>query len=332
MVFDAWTAILEGREQDVPEFYGELDDPLTMLGSGTDPKLDEDGVAKEEFVFESKQVTGWKFFRFVFNMLWDLICYRSEEGHFIIIPAAYFVRIRSEALADLSNSFPDTPPLVTDISDPSNTRPFLSDGDIICAWWTRLITASLPTTSTSSPTRTVQIMNVFNMRDLLSSTSPALLPKRTNYIGNCISYVSTFFTLHDLLSLPLGHLAARLRSDLVTQTTRPQVDARWRLRRKEEAKSGHEPLYGDSNMQISPFSNWQKAKMFDIDFSEAVVGGGKNVVAKPKFGTPGVTARSMPLRNAGNLIGKDTEGNWWVGGTLTKEAWKNVQKAVEGMQ
>ncbi|KAF2444348.1 lysR family regulatory protein [Karstenula rhodostoma CBS 690.94] len=328
-LIDAWTAMLEGREQDIPEFYGEFEDPLATLGVTPDPKLSGEGFEEEDFILKDCVVAGWKFILFVFYMLWDLLIYRKEEIHYIIIPPTFFSGLRTEAMASLTAPFPDpknAPPLTPNKTNPQT--PFLSDGDILCAWWNRLITASLP--RAPKPSRTIQILNVFNMQDVLRITEPPLLPADCAYVANCVTTVQSFFTLHELLSLPLGHVAARLRADLVLQTTRPQLEARWKLHREEEARSGYPPLYGSGDMQLSPFSNWQKAKVFEVDFGGAVVGTGREgEAARPVYVMPGATVRGMPLRMSGNLSGRDAQGNWWVGGILTAETWGNVRKAVE---
>ncbi|KAJ4291088.1 hypothetical protein N0V90_010286 [Kalmusia sp. IMI 367209] len=321
MLFAAWTATLEGREQDVPDFHGELSDPLATLG--TDSKLNAD-VAEEEYVLKGQEVTGWSFFKFVFNMMWEVIMHRTEEAHYVILPPAFFAKLRASALADLASMPPGT--IVMDTSDPKHPKPFLSDGDILCAWWNRLMTSCLPTTPSASPTHTIQILNVFNMRPLFTSTAPTLLPRGKAYIGNCVSAIHTFFTLREMLSLPLGVLAARLRSDLVRQATRPQIEAKFALQRAGEAKSGYSPVYGQGDMQISAFSNWHKARMFDVDFTGAVVGGGdgraEGKVAKPSYVMPNATANGIPLRNSGVVRGG------WAGQLV---GWRDHEAAgVEG--
>lgn len=340
LLLEAWTAILEGREQDVPEFYGELEDPLATLGVAPNLEASKGNIEVEEFILKDRVVTGWNLVRFVFSMLWDLLVYRKEEIHYVVIPPAFFAALRSEAMSSITGSNYDpksgtiltadryNPPTASNPDPP----PFLSDGDILCAWWARLITSSLPTLPRASPTRTIQILNVFNMQELLSSTVPALLPKGKSCIHNCVSYVQTFFTLYELLTLPLGHLAARIRSDIVVQTTRPQMEARWRLHRAEYARSGYPPLYGEGDMQMTTFTNWHKARIFDVDFSAAVVGGGDGKeapVAKPVYAMPDATVQGLPLRMSGNLVGRDSQGHWWVGGILTSETWANVRKALE---
>lgn len=333
MLLRCWTAMLEGREQDIPEFYGYDFDPLARLGALTDSKLKEDAdVEEEEYILKEKTVSGWKMFRFVLGYMWELLVYRKEQIGVVVLPSSMFKRIRAEALYDLSSMHPAT--IVMDTSDPSNPKPFLSDGDILCAWWTRLIISSQPWLASAKPTKTIQIMNVFGMRNLLTDTQPQLLPKGVAYISNCVTAICSFFSLSEFLSLPLGRVAARIRADLVQQSTRPQVEANMRLTKAGYAKSGHAPLYGDADMVFSAFSNWTKGKMFETDFRAAVIKEAdvEHSVGRPSYIQADGTAKGFSVRNSGPCIGKDWKGDWWVGASLRPEAWRNLARAVEGMK
>lgn len=87
-------------------------------------------------------------------------------------------------------------------------------------------------------------------------------------------------------------------------------------------------------MLLVPFSNWERVEVFGVDFGAAVVqenreGVGRKVEARPVSVLPGVTAAwDVPLHMAGNVAGRDAEGNWWVGGNLTAEAWANVRQRL----
>lgn len=327
----SWTAMLEGREEDVPEFYGYDFDPMASFGAPQSRKLEDDDAEKEEeFVLKNKTLSGWNMFRFVFNYVWELVVYRKEEMRCMCIPAAFFKKLRQEAMDDLASVPPAT--IVLNTSDPANPKPFLSDGDILCAWWTRLMMSCQPWAA-SNPTRTICLMNVFGMRNLLEDTEPKLLEKGKAYISNCVTTIQTFITVKELLSLPLGVIAARIRKDLVTQSTRPQMDALARLNKASIAATGRPPVFGAPDMVISAFSNWAKGKMFETDFSAAVVkeGGKPHRKGKPTCIHVNGTAKKFSVRNSGPCLGKDGEGNYWVGGSLRTETWKNILKTVEDM-
>lgn len=329
-VLSAWTAMLEGREEDVPEFFGEDFDPLATLGKPANPDSKEgEDVYEEEFVLKDNVLSGWKAIWFGINFMWDLFFHTKEETRRVIVPSASFKRIRAEALADLSSVHPAT--IVMDTSDRSNPKPFLSDGDVLCAWWTRLLISTQPWLPSAKPTKTVRIMNIFDMREVLANTNKKLLKKGTAFIGNCVTHMDSLFSLEEFLSLPLGVVAARIRSDLEAQKTRPQIDAKMRMNVESIEKTGYQALIGDADMVFTAFSNWSKGKLFETDFKGAVVkeGEGRHVVGRPTYCQLDGTAKGFSVRGSGACLGKDAEGNWWIGGVMRPEAWKNMEKAIE---
>ena len=90
-------------------------------------------------------------------------------------------------------------------------------------------------------------------------------------------------------------------------------------------------------MIMVTLSNWHKARFFDFDFSAAVVKTGipleqrANKLGRPSYINVSGESHSIPLRNAGPVIGKDAAGNWWLTATLRKEAWKSVEESVRAM-
>ncbi|KAH7401364.1 hypothetical protein BKA66DRAFT_406177 [Pyrenochaeta sp. MPI-SDFR-AT-0127] len=328
----AWTAVLDGREDDVPEFWGYDFDPLEKLGApGVRQAASATESAKEdEFVLKDQQVKGWNLYKFIFNHKCESFFYPNEETRILVMPASYFATLKKRALQDLESA--DTSLLTMSFKDPKNPKPFISDGDILCAWLTRLMASSNPSILASPGSRTIHILNAFGMRDLLSNTAPQLIPRGTAYIGNCVSAMHTFLSQQDFLSLPLGHLAAHFRRDLVLQGTRAQVEANQAL---AKANGGQQILYGDGDMAMMVFSNWLKAKFFDTDFSPAIVKDGGKGAGKGKpvyIHVHGTIGKGAAVRGTGSCVGKDAEGNLWLGAVLRKECVEGFVKAVEGMR
>ncbi|CAO2656432.1 Nn.00g052350.m01.CDS01 [Neocucurbitaria sp. VM-36] len=332
----AWVAMLEGREDDIPEFWGYDFDPLEKLGAPCDKESlnASDATNEEEFVLKDKRVQGWSLFKFVVNYLWEQFFYPQEVGRYVVMPPSYFAAIKKQAFNDLNTAPPSL--LTMNTLDAKNPKPFLSDGDILCAWFMRLLASSNRTIVSSLPSRTVAVMNIYGLRDLLTSTSPQLLPKGKAYIANCSTAILSFFTQRDLLSIPLGHLAAQLRKDLVQQGTRAQVEAGQRLIRENK----NQPvLYGTSDMAMCVFTNWCKAKLFETDFSAAIVReasveqGKKHVRGRPVYiQAHSTVAPGFTVRGAGSCVGQDNEGNYWVGMLMRKEFGPDFTKAVEGLR
>ena len=329
----AWQAVLDGREDDVPEFLGHDSDPLADLGK---PKAEntKDGTLappEEDFVLKDKLVNRLGMMRFIFNYVWEFFWYPVEDGKMLFMPSSYFAKIKSEAFADLTSLDPSQLTYNTLKTTDATPKPFLSDGDILTAWNLRLLARTSPGIANSSPARTLAVMNIFGMRDVLRSTSPPLIPQTGALINNCVSAVWSHFAVQDFLTLPLGHVAARIRKDLVTQGTRAQVEASQRLGRE----NGGTALFGSGDMALCAMTNWTKAKLFEVDFSAAIAKDATVQKEERKRGRPSYIhlwankAKDFTLRGSGNCIGKGLDGNWWLSGLMRKEAMPGYVKAVE---
>jgi hypothetical protein len=130
----------------------------------------------------------------------------------------------------------------------SERNPFISDGDIICAWWTRLAIWNMSRTSS----RTVLIMNAFDLRTALSND---IVPSG----AACMSYLSgviyTSLPAHQIFQKPLSFVASHIRRSIQEQGTRSQVEVFVALHQKLTATIGRAPMFGDSSNQLVVFSN-----------------------------------------------------------------------------
>jgi hypothetical protein len=75
---------------------------------------------------------------------------------------------------------------------------------------------------------------------------------------------------NDIFHKPLGYLASGIRSSVENLGTREQIEALAALS-EETVKKGYAPMFGDSTMHLVTFSDWSKARFFDLDFSAAVL-------------------------------------------------------------
>ncbi|KAH7138321.1 hypothetical protein B0J11DRAFT_423588 [Dendryphion nanum] len=334
-LLEAWTAVLEGRTQDVPEFCGYDIDPLESLGDPAPKEVEY--IKDEKFVLDGKQISFWGTIRFVIGLLWETFRYPTTEKRQLRIPGPYIARIKREAIDELAKGSTDG--LVMNTIIPDHPLPFLSDGDIVGAWWVRQCFSAQPWASTASPNRTILFMNVLGMRSILSKTSPILIPAGKAFMSNCTTVIQSFFTLSEVRSLPLGKLAARIRSDLAIQSTRSQVEASHRIVRKAIEKTGNPPLYsaGHGDIAISAFTNWTQARFYETDFSAAVVSvSDSKAVRVERKGKPSYIhafswSSGLPFRNFGGCVGKDAAGNWWVASEMRPDAWVNLEKTIKSL-
>lgn len=121
-LLDAWMLMLQNRESEILEPLGPHEYVLEHCGKNpTEPHiLAEHHVSKLGLVW-------W-----VLQNSYNLIV-RKKEHRIVCVPAAYLAKLRVKALAELAAQA---------ISEKSED-PFLSEGDILVAWVSRLAMANL---------------------------------------------------------------------------------------------------------------------------------------------------------------------------------------------
>jgi hypothetical protein len=344
----AWQAVLEARDDAVPEFWGYDFDPLEKLGSvqnndaSSSVSLDDKRKSPQpkKYISAPSNFSSIKaFFNRLFNFTIRFLDLRSliytpptlYGGRILCMPASYLTRLRTDALRDLSSLDPTQ--VIYNNSDPQDPKPFLSDGDILSAWLTRLMISSSPALL-SSPNRPMVLINVLGMRDVLSTASggySALIPRGKAYIGNCTTGIVSAFSMHQFLNLPFGHAAAKLRKDLVAQSSRKAVEASQRAQEQTQ-----DITRSKEQNEVTPavfvFTNWAKARLFETDFSAAIIGGGHGRGRPSYIHVYGTDVRGMTGSGIGNCIGKDGKGNYWIGVILPREDVEAFDKAVSGLQ
>lgn len=130
----------------------------------------------------------------------------------------------------------------------SERKPFISDGDIICAWWTRLAIQNMSRTSS----RTVLIMNAFDLRTALSND---IVPSGAACMSNFSGVIYTSLPAHQIFQKLLSFVASHIREPIQEQGTRSRVEAFVGLHQKLTATIGRAPMFGDSSNQLVVFSN-----------------------------------------------------------------------------
>ncbi|KAI7359400.1 hypothetical protein KC320_g409 [Hortaea werneckii] len=326
----AWTAVLEGREQDVPAFQGYYEDPITPVVDQTPP---------EQYVLYDHLLKGFDFFLFVMYMILEFVWWPQQSSRLILLPGAYIQDLRQQALQELQGDKQG--------SEEDEGEPFISEGDIIFAW---LAQKTLQALRPSSPHVPVNLTLILNLRG--SSNSGALasvLPPETSYIGNASLASTTLTTAGEILHQPLSQTAIKIRQNLEIQRTPLNLQAFLSLHRREVRSTGRSPLFGPRDQVMLSLSNWHRGRFFEQDFSAAVVpaaaagGIGKEdgdadggisletttrttTKRAEKMGRPsfvGVTGHEngFRVRNAGPCLGRDARGDWWVSWALREEAW-----------
>ena len=309
-LLQAWTAVLDGREEDVPDFMPFHVDPAREIAQGGDPK---------KHILYQCALTGIWFALFVAGYLYELIVHSAEAGRMICVPGPWVENLRQQAMADLRAS-----------GHGGDENLFLSHGDVLLAWWAKTSVAAQRLGSRQP----VNIMNVTNVRGLF----PDLLPAKgaaAVYTTNAALTANTLMICGELNGMSVGALALRIRQDLQTQRTPEQVRhfVAWQL--ESSKKTGRSPLLGSWNQIMLAWSNWHRARLYDVDFSPAVVRTGlpldsrSNRLGQPSLILVNGHTNGINLRNGGPLIGRDSNGDWWMQTVLRADAWARVNEQFE---
>ncbi|KAL6411812.1 lysR family regulatory protein [Ilyonectria robusta] len=309
-LLNAWSLVLSGQEDRVPPFHGFNADPLATLGS----------TPVEQSMLASYQVTGLGMLGFVARYMFEQLWWREEETRVVCLPHSYLQAMKQTAIQELA------------AQDASGSEPFLSDGDIISAWWTRLAIQHLPRTST----RTILISNGFSLRGVLAND---LLPSGTAYMSNAVYAVFAFMSASDVFNKPLSYVASQVRQSIQEQGTREQIEAFAALLKTATEATGRAPIFGDSSTQMLNFSNWTKGRLFDVDFSTASANlkpypqlmERPNTLGRPSYVQVITHLNGFSGRYSFPIFGKDTAGNYWSAGTLRASQWLGIEEALKGM-
>ncbi|KAL2793269.1 hypothetical protein BJX66DRAFT_306406 [Aspergillus keveii] len=309
--FKAWIAVLDGREEEVPQFYPFDHDPLHALGVNTQV---------ENYSNFSRLVSGvalllWGLRFLIERVLW----FREEEEHLIRLPKACVKSIVETARQELTAAAP-TPP------DGGKKMPFLSENDVLIAWWVRMMVIALK----AAPNQTVVAMNVFNVWSLFPEWFP---DGGAGFIGNAFfcSY-SLHLASQILQDINLAYVASKNRQALMEHRTKAQVHAMAAIQRT--SLLGTAPLVGDSNMLFLSCTNHQKAGLFELDFSSAVVNPGMPLSERPHaLGRPSCINKiehnpSYLSRDVVRIFGKDAGGDWWLAFKTRRGAWPEIRRQL----
>jgi hypothetical protein len=307
-LFNAWISVLNGREDEVPPFVPLRIDPAHDIA--------QEGRAKSHVLYDYALKGIWFIF-FIVGYVYEILMHSAETGRMVCLPGHWVENLRQQAIADVVAN--------NDVDE----KVFLSHGDVLLAWWAKVSVAA-QNLSSSQP---VNIMNVTNFRGLFPEHH--LPADGAVFTSNANCSTNTLITSGELARVSVGDLALRLRQDLQRQRTPEQ--ARHLIAWQIESKDQHNrlPLVGPWNQIMLAWSNWHRAKFFDLDFSAAVVRPGtplesrSNKLGQPSLILPNGHTNGLSIRNAGPLVGRDPNGNWWLQFVLRANAWTQVEEQFQ---
>ncbi|KAI0835726.1 hypothetical protein F5Y06DRAFT_288865 [Hypoxylon sp. FL0890] len=314
-LLQAWAHVI--RNQNVEslgiQFGGAREDIAASVGAANDKTAHD-----TKFVLEDQQTKGLSLLVFMARYALDVLTHRNIETHHIYLPASFLSYLRRQAEEESRHNS----------QDETKSAPFMSDGDLITAWGSRMVLSS------SSRKGSAVICNVFDMRKRLGHLQSSSPSRATAYLQNLILPSTTLLTAEEAKSLSVSQIALRVRKAIVEQTSEAQVRSLMRIARSWFAKLGTMPLFASwDTTRVIACTNWSKARFLDrADFGHAAVAaGGKTGVRKVRpvafWGTT-LAVNDNP-RDTFVIYGKDHDGDYWVHAYLRKETWDLIRKELD---
>lgn len=296
----AWTHILHGREDQILDPLG----PETAGPTGADPLRDLGTAPTEPHVLADKHLSMSGLVGYGLLNVAEMAI-RNKENRIVCIPGAFVDKLRAQSMAKLQAE-----------AAPGEPKPFLSDNDVLLAWWARVTVADVVDPGSN---RTISIQNAASARRALG------LSDERPYVSNAFTIRYTLLPACDLLDAPVGDVARAIRRSLVEQGSRAQVEAYFALQRAAPGRML--PFFGDAAMHMLTFSNWSKANLYGHDFSPAA---GGTAAVFPSYIQTSQLPFSFPEGFC--VIGQDQARNYWLYGFRVAGLWDKVEKALAEME
>ncbi|KAL8968958.1 MAG: hypothetical protein Q9183_002230 [Haloplaca sp. 2 TL-2023] len=191
----AWSAMLADQRDTVPFVCGNEEDVIENMDNNPSPQI------QAPFIMQNKQLKGFSMLAFGLRYMWDLLVRRNKETHILYLPKAFITKLHQTAQDQLSSVGDTEKPL------------FISDGDLITAWLSRLIISS------RSTKRPAILMNVFDVRGRLKDC----FKSGAVYLQNLILPATVYLPATENASTSFGQIAFRLRKALIEQTSDSQA-------------------------------------------------------------------------------------------------------------
>ncbi|KAI4600014.1 hypothetical protein KJ359_001115 [Pestalotiopsis sp. 9143b] len=304
-IMKAWTHVIHGREHLIAKPFGG--DP----GSADFDQFKDLGLKPTEphILTDRKMKMGTMIGYGARNVL-DLAV-KAKENRVVCIPKSFLDKLRAQSIEELKAK-----------AKPGEV-PFLSEGDVLAAWWARLIAS---TSLSPSSKRTISFQYAADARKALGLSTD---PSRAPYLSNLFTMLYTFMPARDMIAAPVSHTAREIRRSIVEQGTRAQVESYCAMQRREPGKML--PLLGDAGMQTVTMSNWRKADFYGHDFSPAASADeDREKELYPSY----IQTTYLPFKfpEGFTVTGQDSMGNYWLAGFRVAGLWAKIEKALDELE
>ncbi|KAL3293856.1 fungal specific transcription factor, partial [Colletotrichum asianum] len=217
-LLDAWVLMLQGRDDEIPSPYG-----------GDAPRVDFDPLAKfgchstEPYKLRSQLMSSLSLGAWAIGNLFEFV--GKQETRVVRMPKLFLDKLVNDSMSELQDG-----------PNASNATSFLSEGDVLCAWWTKIATAHLPENA-STRRRTLVLNNAYSLRKALGGENGPLPLNSTDsskmdtpYLSNAVGFINVVGTMTDVFDKSVGYMASRIRNAIKELGTAPQVEAAAALR------------------------------------------------------------------------------------------------------
>ncbi|KAF5018463.1 hypothetical protein F66182_9560 [Fusarium sp. NRRL 66182] len=288
-----WVLAMQGKDKEIPVQQGFDHDPLAELGKHP----------KEAHKLADQRMTTGSLLAYGLKNGYGLTI-GKKETRMVCIPGWFMNSLRAEAIQELTDAGVKTP--------------FLTESDILVAWWTRIAVSHMPEGSD----RPVTVQVAMSLRKTLEGD--LLLPDKP-YVSNCFGFANLLLSVKDFHQKPTSDIALQTRTAITEQRIREQVEAYQAMVLDSVA-----PLpvfFGTGNTYQISYSNWTHADLFGADFSAAAV----TPRDTPLYASY-IAHCQVPFQFPEGfiIVGKDSKENTWLCGYRVEGATeKNVSEVQD---
>lgn len=302
----AWSLVLTGQENKVPQVSGARDDVLLRI-----PPVESD----QDKLFAARgflSITDLA--KFVCRWQWERVTGHGKVVKAIYLPKANYDRLVGRIKDEVSR-----------VETKSVEKPFVSQADAVTGWITQQISVLEPRP------KPVTIMNIVNCRYRIQQW----LDSECVYLQNMLMMTYTSLSAHEACG-SAADLALAHRAQVAQQTTRERVVGfiQW-LQKRIDNNERRMPLSGNADSTFICVNSLAKADLITTtDFSSAVLRQGQT---EEKRNNPVGTMVNFFFRDVNNdiapihsftVLGMDHNGGTWFVGSLTSKTWEAVEQQL----
>ena len=294
----AWTSVISNPHAKICEPYQIYENPLETLGENP----------TELYQLSALRMSNWALTKFLVRHI-PVYFLSKRVSRSVYVPADFVSSLRQMAYSSTGHLCSKTA--------------FLSEGDVLFAWWAKIVLQSR-----RARNETVQLNTVASRRKIFSQSH---LRSDRVYLSNAIGLIPTIITGADLLQRPIGWTASQIRESIQLLHHREQMEAYEAVPTNFSLRMP--PALGDSIMYVVSATNWTKADLYDLDFTQAAYEPpaatrfpSGSMAVKPTmvqgFIEDGLYQALGPLF----IIIKDKRENYYISGYARKGLWNRIDR------